>query len=410
MTMSYKADFPIFNTYPDLVYLDNAATSQKPQIVLDEINRYYQTECANVHRGVHKLSDLSTNAFDKAKKQIADFFNAKSTELILTRNATEALNGLAYGWGAHQLHEGDVVMVSIMEHHANIVPWQELSKKNKFKLVFINITDSGELDLADFEEKIKKFGKKIKLISLIHISNTLGTINSLEQVSHLIKKHHLNCRFGVDGAQSAPHIKVDFTKLPIDFFAFSGHKMLGPMGIGGLLIKEDILKSGEMQPWLFGGGMIESVYQDHATFNQDLSERFIAGTPDVASAVGLAAACSYLKKIGMDEVEKHERELTKYALEKLSEIEEIEIIGSTDPQKRFGSVAFTYKGVHAHDVAQVLNQSQIAVRSGHHCTMPLHLNCGWIATSRASFSIYTSKDDIDQLITGIKKVKTIFGL
>lgn len=406
--MSYKQDFPIFKTYPQLVYLDNSATTQKPQVVLDAMNEYYVTACANVHRGVHLLSDLSTTAFDRSKERIATFFGAKAHELIITRNATEALNGIAYGWAADNIKTDDVILISLMEHHANIVPWQELSKKNGSKLVFIGLTDDGQIDLADFEKKLNTFGQKIKLVSLIHVSNTLGTVNPISEITNLIKKHKINCRIAIDGAQSAPHLKINFSKMGVDFYAFSGHKMLGPMGIGGLIVKEELLKSGEMKPWLFGGGMIESVYQDHTTFNSDLSERFAAGTPDVASAVGLATACDYLDQIGMDKIETHERELVAYALKELEEIPEVKIIGPLTPEKRLSSVAFVYEGVHAHDVAQVLNGENVAVRSGHHCTMPLHTSCGWIATIRASFSVYSTIEDIDQLVLALNKVKTVF--
>lgn len=406
--MSYKQDFPIFQTYPKLVYLDNSATSQKPQVVIDAISDYYKTANANVHRGVHMLSDLSTTAFDRAKEKIASFFGAKNTELIITRNATEALNGIAYGWASHNLKKDDVILVSLMEHHANIVPWQELGKKIGTQLEFIKITNDGLLDLADLEAKLTTHQEKIKLISLIQVSNTLGTVVPLHEVVQLVKKHQLNPRIAVDGAQAAPHLKVNFSKMGVDFFAFSGHKMLGPMGVGGLIVKEELLRTGEMQPWLFGGGMIESVYQDKTIFNADLSERFVAGTPDVASVVGLAAACEYLDAIGMDQVEAHDRELTTYALAELTKISELTLVGPTDPSQRLSSVTFIYKGVHAHDVAQVLNQENVAVRSGHHCTMPLHLNCGWIATVRASFSVYSTKEDIDHLISALGKVKTIF--
>ncbi|NCN03586.1 MAG: SufS family cysteine desulfurase [Candidatus Pacebacteria bacterium] len=405
---SYKADFPIFKKYPQLVYLDNAATSQKPQVVLDAINNYYTNACANVHRGVHKLSDASTEIFELSKRKIALFFGAKTTELILTRNATEAINGLAYGWAEKSLKEGDVILASIMEHHANIVPWQELGKRMGTKLDFINVTAEDLLDLNDLKEKIKKYGKKIKLISISHVSNALGTVNPIDQVRKIIDDNKLKCRLAVDGAQSAPHMKVDFHKLDIDFYAFSGHKMLGPMGIGGLVVKEELLKSGEMSPWLFGGGMIESVYKDKTTFNEDLSERFIAGTPDVASATGLAIACDYLEKIGMVEVEKHDRSLVRYAIDELKKIEEIEIVGPVNNKHRLGSVTFIYKGVHAHDVAQILDSENVAVRSGHHCTMPLHLENKWIATVRASFSVYNDESDVDKLIEAIKKIKKVF--
>lgn len=404
-----KTDFPIFDNNPSLVYLDNAATSQKPQSVINAISSYYENHCANVHRGVHQLSDQSTTIFEDSKKKIASFFGAKSNELILTRNATEALNGLAYGWADYNLAEGDVILVSLMEHHANIVPWQKLAKRKKVVLGYIDINNEGLLDLNDLQEKINFYKNRIKLISIAHVSNTLGTINPVAKITEIIKANKLNFRIALDGAQSAPHMRIDFKKLGVDFYAFSGHKMLGPMGIGGLIVKEDILQSEEMNPWLFGGGMIESVYQAETTFNENLSERFIAGTPDVASAAGLAAACDYLTNLGMNLVEKHDRELVSYALEKLGKIDEIQIIGPTDAQHRLGSVAFIYKGVHAHDVAQVLDKEGVAVRSGHHCTMPLHLENKWIATVRASFSVYNNQEDVDKLISALNQVKKIFN-
>ena len=405
---SHKKDFPIFKNYPKLVYLDNAATSQKPQSVINAISHYYENSCANVHRGVHNLSDVSTTVFETSKENVAKFFGAKNTELILTRNATEALNGMVYGWAENNLKEGDVILVSLMEHHANIVPWQELGKRIETHLNYIPLTTEGLLDLDDLEKKITKYGNKIKLISLAHVSNTLGTVSPIKKIIALIKKHKLDCKISLDGAQSAPHMKINFAKLGVDFFSFSGHKMLGPMGIGGLIVKEELLKTEEMKPWLFGGGMIDSVYKDKTKFNDDLSERFIAGTPDVASIAGLSAACDYLGKIGMDNVENHDRDLIRYTLKKLSQINEVKIIGPLDAKYRLGSVAFIYKGVHAHDVAQVLNGENVAVRSGHHCTMPLHVENKWMASVRASFSVYNSKDDIDQLIKAIKKIKTIF--
>lgn len=405
---SYKKDFPIFTNHPHLVYLDNAATSQKPQIVIDTISHYYENSCANVHRGVHGLSDASTNIFEKSKNTVAQFFGAKNNELIITRNATEALNGLVYGWGESNLKKGDIILVSLMEHHANIVPWQELNKRLGTKLKYIALTPEGLLDLDDLEKKINKYKNKIKLISITHVSNTLGTISPIKKVISLVKKHQLNCRISLDGAQSAPHMKINFATLGVDFYSFSGHKMLGPMGIGGLIVKEELIKNREMKPWLFGGGMIDSVYKDKTKFNENLSDRFIAGTPDVASMAGLASACSYLSQIGMNKVEEHDKKLVTYTLDKLLQIKEIKIIGPTNPKHRLGSVAFIYQGVHAHDVAQVLDAENVAVRSGHHCTMPLHVENKWIATVRASFSIYNSTGDIDQLVKAIKKIKTIF--
>ena len=430
-----KLDFPILqrqvNGQP-LVYLDNAATSQKPQVVINAISNYYQQHNANVHRGVHTLSDEATHEFEASRATIAQFFGAQTEELILTRNATEAINGVAYGWGLDNLKSGDVILTTMMEHHANIVPWQQLCGRVGAKLEFVQVTNEGKLDLDDLETKVKQAGDKLKLITLVHISNTLGSVNPIEQVVKLVK-HQIpstkssqgspsgQAKFNsqkikyhgplilVDGAQSAPHLQVNFDKLGIDFYAFSGHKMLGPMGIGGLLVRKELLVSEVMQPWLFGGGMINEVHTNETKFNEDLSERFIAGTPDVASAVGLAAACKYLKNLGMDAVEQHDRELVNYALKALKELEasgELKVVGPVED--RVGSVAFIHKFVHAHDVAQILDSIGVAVRSGHHCCMPLHESCGWAATVRASFQIYNEKTDVDRLVEGLEKVKKTF--
>jgi len=404
-----KLDFPIFESYPDLAYLDNAATSQKPQVVIDAIGEYYRKYNANIHRGVHHLSDESTQVFEDSKKTVAEFFGAKVNELIITRNATEAINGVAYGWALSNLKKDDLILTTMMEHHANIVPWQEICQKTGCKLEFIKVDENGKLDLADLEAKLKTHGAKIKLITLAHVSNALGTINPIEKIVKLARKNNPQTRILIDGAQSAPHLKIDFTKLGADFYAFSGHKMLGPMGVGGLIVKAGLLKNGEMKPWLFGGGMIDSVATAKTIFNEDLSERFIAGTPDVASIYGLAKACQYLSKIGMKNVEEHDRKLVRYALEKLGEIKELEIVGPKNASDRLGSVTFIYKNVHAHDVAQVLDKENIAVRSGHHCAMPLHTQFDWQATIRASFNVYNDVNDIDKLVTALRGVKTIFS-
>jgi cysteine desulfurase/selenocysteine lyase len=271
------------------------------------------------------------------------------------------------------------------------------------------VDDEGRLDLEDLQKKVSDFGKRLKLIALPHVSNTLGTLNPVERVvqivSQLGKDRPLIL---VDAAQSAPHMKLNFHTLGIDFMIFSGHKMLGPMGVGGLFVREELMKNNQFRPWLFGGGMIEAVYQDHTDFHSDLDERFVAGTPDVASAVGLAEACNYLSQLGMADVEVHDRSLVAYALEHLAKIPEVQIIGPTNDVDRIGSVAFLYEGVHAHDVAQILDSQGIAVRSGHHCTMPLHDKFHWQATVRASFQVYNTTDDIDILVEGLKKVKEVF--
>jgi len=403
-----KKDFPILSTKINghkLVYLDNGATTQKPLSVINAISNYYLTSNANVHRGVHTLSDKSTQIFEDSKKTITSFFGASGDELIITQNTTQAINGVAYGWGEHNIAKGDVVFVSVLDHHANIVPWQELCKRKSARLVFINIAKNGELDLVDLENKLNKFFSKVKLVALPHVSNVLGSLLDVEVVIKKIKKVNKDIRILIDGAQSAPHLKIWFDKWDIDFFVFSGHKMLAPMGVGGLLVKQKLLQANEMKPWLFGGGMINEVHQDKTIFNLDLSERFIAGTLDVASVLGLATACKYLDSLGMDVVFEYDKELVNYTLKQLNNFKHIKVVGPS--KNRVGSVAFIHSKAHAHDVAQVLDSQGIAVRSGHHCAMPLHLANNWLATTRISFAVYNTKEDVDRLIAGLKKVEEI---
>lgn len=408
-----RQDFPLLSQN-NVIYLDSAATSQKPKQVIDTIVDYYQNSNANVNRGVHKLSDASTAVYSESRKIIAGFFGAKEEELILTRNTTEAINGIAYGWADHNLTSGDVILASLLEHHSNLVVWQEVCKRTGASLQLADVTEDGQLDLDDFTKKMR--GYPVKLISLTHVSNTTGAVTPIEKIVAIIDEMHLDKkpRLTIDGAQSAPHLPINFSTLGADFYTFSGHKMLGPMGIGGLLVRQEILTSEEMHPWLFGGGMIAEVYPERTIFNHDISERFIAGTPDVASAVGLAAACEYLSVLGMKKVSTHDLELVEYALAELSRLKQVEIIGPRNVrdgngrQIRSGSVAFLFEGVHSHDVAQVLDSENIAVRSGHHCTMPLHLAMSWVATTRASFQVYNNRQDIDALIRGLEKVSRVF--
>lgn len=410
-----KNDFPLL-AQSDLVYLDSGATSQKPQQVINAITDYYQTSNANVHRGVHKLSDASTEALSQARSTISKFFGARPEELILTRNTTEAINGVAYGWADHNLNAGDVILASILEHHSNLVVWQQVCGRTGCQLELVGVTDDGQLDLVDFERKIREFGERVKLISLTHVSNTTGAVTPVKKITKIIKEFGFDQspRVVLDGAQSAPHLPLNFADLGADFYAFSGHKMLGPMGSGGLLVKHELLDSGEMQPWLFGGGMIAEVYPDRTIFHPDLADRFTAGTPDVASAVGLAEACNYLTKLGRENILRHDQHIIDYVLQELSKNPKVKIIGPLQSEDnegeplRSGSVAFLYENVHAHDVAQVLDSMNIAVRSGHHCCMPLHTAMGWVATTRASFQVYNSTSDIDALIKGLEKVAKIF--
>jgi cysteine desulfurase/selenocysteine lyase len=401
-----RSQFPIFQQHPDLVYLDNAATSQKPQVMINAVARYYQTDNANVGRGVHNLAESSTEILQQSRQIIAQFFKAQPEELILTQNTTEAINGMAYGWADQHLKKDDVILASLLEHHSNLVVWQEVMKRTGAKLMLVNVTPSGQLDWQDFSKKLKKF--KPKLVALTHVSNVTGAYVDLKRLSALVR-HHTKAKILIDGAQAVPHLPINFNKLDIDFYAFSGHKMLGPMGVGGLLVKSKLLKTQEMRPWFFGGGMIEHVLQLESTYQPNPQERFQAGTPDVAGAVGLAAACDYLTKLGMDKVLEHDQHLVKYAVLRLAKLKHlIELIGpvesvpNIDELVRVGSVAFIPRFAAAHEVALVLSQENVALRSGYHCAEPLHTHFNWPATLRMSFNVYNSKDDIDQLVQALK--------
>ncbi|MEX0895819.1 MAG: SufS family cysteine desulfurase [Patescibacteria group bacterium] len=408
-------DFPILSTKPhgkSLVYLDSAATSQKPHQVIDAITRYYEEHNANVHRGVHALSDISTADWEESRQEVASFFGAKPSELIVTRNTTEAINGIVSGWAAHAMQPGDVIVTTILEHHSNFVPWQQLAERQQLELKIVPVDEQGRLQMDQLLEWAQD--PRCKLLALSHVSNALGTQVPLEKIVPEIRTQNPELKIAVDGAQSAPHIPVNFSQLNIDFYAFSGHKMLAPMGVGGLLVRDQLLQEHQMQPWLFGGGMIDQVSLEKTTFIADAAERFTAGTPDVASLVGLAAACRYLRVLGMKDVAAHDQMLVRHALDVLQSVPEVTLIGPTETDDsgkidRVGSVAFLYQGVHAHDVAQVLDSQGVAVRSGHHCTMPLHAAHDWQATIRASFHVYSTKTDVDTLVAALQHVKQVFG-
>lgn len=389
-----RRDFPILqrqiNGHP-LVYLDNAATSQKPRQVIEAMVDYYQQHNANVHRGIHTLGDESTRLYGEARQAVVKFIGADDPdELVFVRNTTEAINLVAYSWGMANVGRGDVILTTDMEHHSNIVPWQELAKRTGARVEYA--------DMEDLDEKLKL---KPKLLALVHVSNFLGTINPIREIVSKCK----GVKILVDGAQAVPHMPVDVRKLGCDFYAFSGHKMYGPMGIGGLWVKREILE--DMQPFMTGGGMISEVHKTGTVF-ADLPDRFDAGTPNVAGAVGLAAAVEYLEKIGMDQVREYEKQLTNHLINQLSNLEFIKIYGPREIERRGGLVAFSVEGIHSHDVAQVLDSEGIAVRSGHHCTMPMHEKLGISGTTRASFGIYNTKEDIDRLVEGLGKVREIF--
>lgn len=412
-----QADFPILQRkiHGDkrLVYLDNGATSQKPEQVIEAISEYYQNHNANVHRGIHQLGDESTKLFHAARHTIAQFFGADSSELVVVRNTTEAINQVVYSWGETALQKDDVIIITEMEHHSNLVPWQELCKRKQAQLLFIDVDEDGRLDAQQLFSFVTQYGSAIKLISFTHVSNAVGTLNPISEIVQQVKKEQPDVKFLVDGAQAAPHLAIDFHKLDVDFYVVSAHKMLGPMGIGGLFIKKALLV--KMTPFLFGGGMIQEVTKENTSYAEDLEERFTAGTPDVAGLVGWATACEYLAQIGMDMLLKHDRELVKYTLETLQKIPQLKIVGPLTPLTgdkildRVGSVAFLYEGIHAHDVGQILDSEGVAVRSGHHCTMPLHTKFHWSATVRVSFQLYNTKEDIEMLAQALQKVKKIFG-
>jgi len=384
-----------------LVYLDSGATSQKPTQVIEAESNFYQKFNANVHRGAHTLGDEATQMLESARQTVARFIGGKEKEIIFVRNTTEAINLVAYSWGMDILKSGDVVISTIMEHHANMVPWQQVCKKTGAKLELVKIDSEGRLDQNDFNEKLKL---KPKLVAITQVSNTLGTINPVKEMTKLA--HKAGAIVLIDGAQAVPHMKVDVSEIGCDFYVFSGHKMLGPMGIGVLWGKQEILE--KMSPFITGGGMINEVFEDHATW-AELPDKFEAGTPNVAGAIGLQSAIEYLEKLGLEEVRTHDKEIVDYALKSLSKIENLIVYGPKDAAIRSGCVSFEYRGVHAHDVATILDSEGVAVRSGHHCTMPLHKSLGLSASIRASFNVYTTKSDIDNLVKALGKVKQVFG-
>lgn len=400
-----KKDFPILAREVHgkaIVYLDSGATSQKPIAVLDAERHYYETSNANVHRGAHTLGDEATQLLASSRQTVAKFIGAyQAEEVIFVRNTTEAINLVAYAWGLDNLHAGDVVLTTLMEHHADLVPWQEIARRTGARVEVVGLTPEGLLDMDDYRAKLKL---KPKLVAFVHVSNALGTINPVAEMTRLA--HKAGALVLVDGAQAVPHLAVSVAEIGCDFYAFSGHKMLGPMGIGVLWGKREIL--GKMAPFLMGGGMIDEVAVDHATF-AEVPEKFEAGTPNVAGAVGLAAAVTYLEKLGMSAVREHDRQLTAYGLQQLENVKEVRILGTNDVDTRCGSVSFEYLGVHAHDVATILDSEGVAVRSGHHCTMPLHAAIGVAASIRASFNVYTTTEDIDRLVAALSKVKAVFG-
>ena len=398
-----RKDFPILDQIVNdepLVYLDNAATTQKPKAVLEAVNRYYQEDNANVHRGVHTLAERATASYEGARETVRRFINASSTkEVLFTRGTTTGLNWIGR-FAEEILEEGDEVLISIMEHHSNILPWQEACRKTGAKLVYAYLKDGG-LDLEDFREKLTD---RTKFVSITHASNVLGVINPVQEIAQLA--HEKGAIMVVDGAQSIPHMKIDVQKLDADFFVFSGHKMAGPTGIGVLYGKEQYLN--QMSPVEFGGEMIDFVYEQSATW-KELPWKFEAGTPNMAGAIGLAAAIDYLEAIGMDAIERHEQDLIAYVFPKLQAIEGLKIYGSQDLAKRSGVISFNLGDLHPHDLATALDYEGVAVRAGHHCAQPLIQYLEVPATARASFYLYNTKEDCDKLVEALIKTKEFFN-
>lgn len=400
-----KLDFPIFTQKgqnPRLVYLDNGATTQKPIQVINAINDYNKYSHGNPHRGAHKLSILATDEYDLAKESVKQLINAKhKEEIIFTKNATESLNLIAYSYGKEFINPGDEIVLAISEHHSNILPWQRISKENGAALKYMYLDKDGRISSEEIKSKITK---KTKIVSVAHMSNALGTIHPIEDI--IDYAHNMGATVVIDGAQSVPHMKIDVQKLDADFFVFSGHKMLGPMGIGVLYGKKELLES--MPPFLLGGDMIEYVNEQDSTF-APLPYKFESGTQNVEGAVGLRSAIKYLQNIGLDKIHEHELALTEYALEKMLLLPYVNIQGPRDLEMRGGIISFTLDNIHPHDVASILDSYGIAIRAGHHCAQPLMKYLDVPATSRLSFYLYNTKDDIDKFIEGLKNVRKWLG-
>lgn len=411
-TRKIRSDFPILKRKihgKDLIYFDNAATSQKPNQVIEAISGYYKNHNANVHRGVHKLSEEATEAYEASRKKVANFVNAgDSRQIVFVKNATEAINLVTFSWGRANIKKGDEILLTEMEHHSNLVPWQQLAKEVGAKLKFIPVKENG---LLETEEIKNLMGDKTRLVSFTHASNVLGTINPVKQMVEEIKKLNPETKILVDGSQAVPHMQVSIQSIKPDFYVFTGHKMLGPTGVGVLYAKKELLEA--MDPFIFGGDMILEVDWQESSWNY-IPWKFEAGTPNIAGVIGLGAAVDYLSEIGMRSVREHEKELTSYALEKLSKVKNLVVYGPENAEKRGGVISFNIvdkKGkvaIHPHDLASILDAEGIATRSGHHCTQPLMKILDIPAAARISFNIYNTKEEVDKLMPAIEKAKNIF--
>ena len=403
-----RKDFPILKRKvrndKNLVYFDNAATTQKPIQVINTITEFYTNHNSNIHRAVHALAEEATEAYETARDKIAKFLNIKDRqEIVFVRGTTEAINLVAYAWGRQNIQEGDIIVTTEYEHHSNIVPWQLLTQEKHAKLEYVAVDDNGELILEQLDQFLTS--GKVKLVAVSQMSNVLGTITDVATLVEKCKK--AGVRVLIDGAQSVPHMKVDLDSLGCDFFAFSAHKMLGPTGVGVLWAKKELLE--QMAPFHGGGDMIREVHKYETTWN-DLPYKFEAGTPNIADVIGFAAAIDYLNEIGMDYVRAHEIEITKYALDRLSKIPGIKIYGTSDISKRGGVISFNFADIHPHDLATIIDEDGIAIRSGHHCAQVLMEKLDIAATSRASFYIYNTKEEVDVLINSLSRAARLFKL
>lgn len=403
-----RKDFPILQRKvrndKSLVYLDNAATTQKPIQVINAITDFYTNHNSNIHRAVHALAEEATEAYEMTRDKVANFLNIKDRqEIVFVRGTTEAINLVAYAWGRQNIKEGDIIVTTEYEHHSNIVPWQLLTQEKKAKLEYIGIDDDGELILSHLDQFLAT--GKVKLVAVSQMSNVLGTITDVATIIAKCKK--AGVRVLIDGAQSVPHMKVDLGVMNCDFFAFSGHKMLGPTGVGVLWAKKELLE--QMAPFHGGGDMIREVHKYETTWN-DLPYKFEAGTPNIADVIGFAAAIDYLNNLGMDYVRAHEVEITKYALEQLSKINGLKLYGTLDMSKRGGVISFNFADIHPHDLATIIDEDGIAIRSGHHCAQVLMEKLDIAATSRASFYIYNTKEEVDVLINSLARAARLFKL
>jgi len=402
MTHTRRADFPLLAGNPGLHYLDSAATSQKPRVVLDAMRDYYERDNANPHRGAYELSARATERYHAARERIARFLGVGDADcLIFTRGTTESLNLVATAWGYANVSAGDEIIVTAMDHHANFVPWQQLALARGARFLVCPLTSEQHLDLDALRSMV---GPRTRVVAFNHVSNALGTLNPVRQIAAIARS--VGALVVCDGAQGAPHLRVGFDELDVDFYAFSGHKMCGPMGIGGLIGRRAILES--MPPYQFGGDMIEFVRDDHSTWNV-LPHKFEAGTPNVADAIGLAAACEYLDTIGMDDVLAHERALVRLATERLEQIDGVKIYGPP-PAERSGVVSFTVSDIHPHDLATIFDQEGVCIRAGHHCAQPLMRRLGVSATARASFYLYNDESDIEALMRALELAKAMFAV